>query len=104
MKTIRPFAALLLAAGLLAAASNPPADDTKTTKKDLKPYPLKTCVVSGEKLGEMSPPYVFTYKDRQIKLCCKDCLGDFKKDPAKYVKKLEVAEKARKAKQAKETK
>lgn len=59
-----------------------------------KPYPLKTCVVSDEKLGgEMGDPYVFTYKDREVKLCCKPCMKDFNKNPDKYVKKMEAAEK-----------
>ncbi len=59
-----------------------------------KPYLLKTCIVSDEKLGgDMGKPYVFTYQDREIKLCCKSCLTDFNKNPAKYIKKLEAAEK-----------
>ena len=103
MKKLKTLTAIALTIPLLAGPLAGFAGEEKTAAKP-KPYPLKTCVVSGEKLGEMSPPYVFTYKDRQIKLCCKDCLGDFKKDPAKYVKKLEVAEKAQKAKKAKETK
>ena len=58
-----------------------------------KPYPLKTCVVSDEKFGgDMGDPYVFTYEGREVKLCCKGCLDDFKKDAAKYVKKMEAAE------------
>jgi len=59
-----------------------------------KPYPLNTCVVSDEKFGgDMGDPYVFTYKDREVKLCCKGCLKDFNKEPDKYVKKMEAAEK-----------
>ncbi|HSU55016.1 MAG TPA: YHS domain-containing protein [Candidatus Dormibacteraeota bacterium] len=58
----------------------------------LKPYPLETCVVSGEKLGEMGKPFVHEYQGREIKFCCKNCLKDFNKEPAKYVKKLEEAE------------
>ena len=58
-----------------------------------KPYPLKTCLVSGEKLGGMGEAYVFTNGTREIKLCCKGCLKDFNKDTAKYLKKLEEAEK-----------
>ena len=59
-----------------------------------KPYPLKLCVVSDEKFGgDMGDPYVFTYQGREVKLCCKGCLGDFNKEPAKYVKKMEVGEK-----------
>jgi hypothetical protein len=61
-----------------------------------KPYPLQTCVVSGEKFGgDMGDPHVFTYQGREIKLCCKSCLKDFNKEPAKFIKKLEEAEKAK---------
>ena len=64
-----------------------------------KPYPLKTCVVSDEKLGEMGEPYVFTHEGQEIKLCCKSCLKDFNKNPKKYLKKMgEAAAKEAKAK------
>lgn len=53
-----------------------------------KPYKPGTCVVSGDKLGEMGKPVVFTYQGQEIKLCCKACRKDFDKDPAKYLKKL----------------
>lgn len=49
------------------------------------PYPLSTCLVSGEKLDSMGKPYVFVYRDREIKLCCKACLKKFQKNPAKYM-------------------
>jgi hypothetical protein len=54
-----------------------------------------TCIVSGDKLGEMGPPVHYTYKqagkpDRQIEFCCKDCIADFEKDPAKYLAKLDA--------------
>ena len=64
--------------------------------KKVTPYPLKTCVVSDGKLGEMGDPYVFTYKGREVKLCCKGCLKTFEKDPAKYIKKMQDAEKSAK--------
>ena len=89
---MKKFSALLILAGLLAAPLVTHADDAR--KEAVKPYPLDTCVVSGEKLGEMGKPYVFTHDGREVKLCCKSCLKDFKKDPAKYVKKMEAARKA----------
>ncbi|MBN9688646.1 MAG: hypothetical protein J0M24_00275 [Verrucomicrobia bacterium] len=52
-----------------------------------KPYPLKTCLVTGEGFDH-GKPYVFAYEDQQIQLCCKDCLKDFTKDPAMQIKKL----------------
>ena len=36
-------------------------------------------------------PDVFTHEGQEIKLCCKDCLKDFKKEPAKYTAKLKTA-------------
>ncbi|HSJ04689.1 MAG: hypothetical protein ACAI34_19415 [Verrucomicrobium sp.] len=57
-----------------------------------KPYPLKTCAVSGEDLGTMGKPYVFVKDGQEVKLCCKSCLKDFEKEPAKYLK--EISEKA----------
>lgn len=55
-----------------------------------KPYPLATCLVSGEKLGEMGDPVVFTHEGQEIKLCCKSCKPKFDKAPATYLKKLET--------------
>ena len=89
MKRIKSLLIVVLLTGFGPATLVSLAGD-KDTK--LKPYPLETCVVSGEKLGEMGKPVVYEYKDREIKFCCKDCIKDFKKDPAKYVKKLEEAE------------
>jgi YHS domain-containing protein len=54
---------------------------------------LKTCPVSSEKLGEMGKPFTFTYKDQEVKLCCKSCKKDFDKDPAKYMKLIRAADK-----------
>ena len=82
---LRPVAVLLSA---LAGSVSFAAD--KETKD--KPYPLDKCVVSGEKLGELGKPYVFKHEGHEVQLCCKDCLKDFKKDPAKYMKKLDEAE------------
>ena len=76
-------AGVLLA--VVAVASAGPAE-AKSAKP--KPYPLKTCIVSGEKLGEMGDPHVFTYKGQEIKLCCKNCRKDFDAEPAKYLAKL----------------
>src|SRR5258708_2420894 len=93
---------LLLAAFVAApfsvfAAENSTAEKepAKTTEKaKAKAYPLNTCIVTGEKLGgDMGEPYAFTYKGREIKMCCKDCKKDFDKNPAKFIKKLEAAEK-----------
>lgn len=82
----------LAVAGMLALPFSGLAADKKDAKK-AKPYPLKTCIVSDEKLGEMGDPFVFTYEGQEVKLCCKSCQKDFKKDPAKFMKKIAKAEK-----------
>jgi YHS domain-containing protein len=87
---IAAFSIAALSGALSFAAETPPKADKA------KPYPLTTCVVSGEKLGEMGAPYVLTHEGREVKLCCKSCLKDFNKEPAKFVKKIEAAEKVAK--------
>lgn len=58
-----------------------------------KPYPLDTCVVSGEEIGGMGEGYTFVYEGREIQLCCKGCKKDFDKDPKKYIAKVDTAAK-----------
>lgn len=100
MKLLKIFKPLIVVGGLvvaLAALASPVVAEDKKAET-VKPYPLDTCVVSDEKLGDMGKPYVFTHEGREIKLCCKSCLNGFKKDPAKYIKKIEAAEKSAKKK------
>jgi hypothetical protein len=59
--------------------------DAKTAAK---PYTLEVCIVSGEKLGSMGAPVVHVHEGQEVKLCCKSCLPDFKKEPAKFLAKL----------------
>jgi hypothetical protein len=61
-------------------------------------YPVDFCVVSGDKLedGDMGPPINYTHKqdgksDRLVRLCCKSCVKDFKKDPEKFLKMIDEA-------------
>src|SRR3954471_2508618 len=89
MKRLKPLICTLLITSFAAA---PLAGFAAEKETKPKPYTLKTCPVSDEKLGEMGKPFAFTHEGREIKLCCKDCQKDFKKDPAKYIKKIEKAE------------
>ncbi len=88
MKLTKHLLTLALLTGLAAGTLSLRAADEKA-----KAYPLDKCVVSDEKLGEHGKPYVFTSDGQEVKLCCKDCLKDFKKDKAKYMKKIEDAQK-----------
>ena len=60
----------------------------ETTAKSSSEYPLDTCVVSGEKLGSMGDPIVIKHEGTEVRFCCKSCIKKFKKDPAKYLSKL----------------
>ena len=73
----------------MAGMATPMSDASTNATPDL----LSTCPVSGEKLGEMGKPYVFTYKGQEVNLCCKGCKNDFDKDPEKYVAKIRAADK-----------
>ncbi len=59
------------------------------TKGELKPYPLKTCIVSDNDLDSMGEQASFVYQGQTVKVCCKACIAKFEKNPAKYLKKLE---------------
>lgn len=62
---------------------------TMALAAEAKPaYPLTTCVVSGEKLGEMGPPVVINYQGTEVRFCCNGCVKKFNADPAKYLVKL----------------
>ncbi len=61
------------------------------------PYPLDTCIISGDKLNSMGEGVSVVRDGREIKFCCAGCIKDFDKSPAKYVAKLVEAEKAKPA-------
>ena len=94
MKILNAIKTTVFGIGLLvalAALVSPALAEDK--KAAAKPYPLDTCLVSDEKLGADAKmkTFVFTHEGQEIKLCCKSCQKDFKKEPAKYLKKLEAA-------------
>ncbi len=75
MKTKLAILLLLSSLGLQAAAG-------------VKPYPLKTCLVSGNTLGSMGDPVTKVYDGQEIKFCCKPCVKKFEANQAKYLAKL----------------
>ncbi len=88
MKTSTFFA--LLSAALLGVTLARAADGQ--TSGVPATYPLSECPISGKKLGEMGKPFKVTSEGTDVYLCCKGCLKDFNKDPAKYVKGVKDAE------------
>lgn len=76
---------LATAGGLAAAEGTTPAAPAAT------PYPLNTCIVSGEALGSMGEAISLVEQGREVKFCCKGCIKAFKKDPATFLAKLPAA-------------
>ena len=96
MKTIQ---ILSLAAGFsfLASCASPGNTASKTSgaassssvaTSGIKPYPLNTCIVTDNKLGSMGAVVTKTYKNQEVKFCCKACVKKFDANPEKYLKKI----------------
>lgn len=48
----------------------------------------KICPVSGEKVGQMGEIVTYEHEGKVYNLCCTMCEKDFKKDPQKYIEKV----------------
>jgi YHS domain-containing protein len=84
--------ALVLLSSMLLSGAALNAADAKPTGVPAD-YPLTKCVVSDETLGEMGKPVKVTHDGTDVYLCCKSCIKDFNKEPAKYVEKVKSAPK-----------
>ena len=57
-----------------------------------KKYAAKTCVVSDEAFGgEMGDPVDYVIGNRMVRMCCNGCVKTLRKDPLKYLAKLETS-------------
>ncbi len=83
--TLRTLTATLLLGLALAACAT--SESTATAGK-VKPYPLKTCLVTGNDLDSMGGPVTRVYDGQQIKFCCKPCVQKFEANPGKYLAQL----------------
>ena len=55
-------------------------------------YPMAACMVSGDKLGgDMGKPVDLVVGNRLVRFCCPDCVKDFNKNPAKFLKMIDDA-------------
>lgn len=61
---------------------------TETTKQAVNAG-NKICPVSGEKIGEGMEAVTYEYEGKTYNFCCAMCIDEFKKDPQKYIKKVE---------------
>jgi YHS domain-containing protein len=86
-RMVASCAALMIAAtafGQGGTADKPDAANALVTKKQLKPQ--TTCPVMGEPIDKNL--YV-DYNGKRIYVCCANCIDKVKKNPEKYIKKLE---------------
>jgi hypothetical protein len=66
------------------------ADEPSVTQKSARnvdtatPSENSVCPDSGDKVGSIGKPVYVIYQGKKIGLCCRECLKDFQKDPAKY--------------------
>lgn len=111
MKTVSRFVPVLFAASALLAlaacseAKTPPAPPAPPVQpapaqvapaaapapaKTAAAYPLATCPISGEKLGEMGPAVVKVYDGEEVHFCCKNCPPKFEKDLAANLAKVKA--------------
>lgn len=93
MKVMRVCALPLFCLSLSLVCPAGLAADSAGKSAKVKPYPIETCVVSGEKLGGMGEPFVFVHDGREVQLCCKSCKKDFDKGTAQFVAKIDEAAK-----------
>lgn len=77
---------------MLAALVAVPALGAEEGAQQERPYPLSTCVVSGEDLGSMGDAVIIQHEGREVRLCCRNCARKFQKDPARYMAKLDAAQ------------
>ena len=70
---------------LLAACASPSGGPTAG---GIRPYPLKTCLVTDNDLDSMGERTTIVREGRELKFCCEPCVGKFDKNPTKYLAKL----------------
>jgi YHS domain-containing protein len=95
MKTLS-IAILLSLSGLAVPFQEPAAkpasaapEDAKIISQQAPSYPLTTCPISHEPLDSMGKPVDLVHEGRMVRLCCKSCLKEFKKDPAPVLKSID---------------
>lgn len=90
MKTLLVLVTLLATVGFATDAPNTPETKPAAPAPTApKPYPLKTCIVSDNDLDSMGEQTSIVYEGRVIKFCCQPCVAKFRKNPAKYLPKIE---------------
>ena len=87
MKVIAYVTCVLLVIGLVAAGCGKKEETKKSPAAAVQAMvEQQTCPVMG---GAVDKQYYADYNGRRIYFCCPMCKGEFEKDPAKYVAKVD---------------
>jgi YHS domain-containing protein len=90
----------LMSAGIGAAFAMSCKEMNATTSAPQKSAAVNVgntiCPVTGEKIDE-SAKATYEYQGKVYNFCCAMCLDDFKKNPAKYIAKVEEELKSNRA-------
>jgi YHS domain-containing protein len=83
---MKPFLILTLTTTLATSvfAGNPPTVAPAQDQPANGSARNAVCPVSGDKVGSIGKPVIVDYQGKKIALCCRNCVKDFKKNPAKY--------------------
>jgi YHS domain-containing protein len=79
-----------LVAGNAAVLAEESAQPAKASSEVVQPVNVgnKICPVSGDKINEETKA-TYEYQGKIYNFCCPMCIDEFKKDPEKYIKKIE---------------
>jgi len=88
-----PFPLLAPALLTCCATTTPTNTSTRTvtpsvSTSGVKSYPLKTCIVTDNDLESMGGSIRLVHEGQEVKFCCQPCIGKFRTDPGKYLRKL----------------
>jgi type II secretory ATPase GspE/PulE/Tfp pilus assembly ATPase PilB-like protein len=65
--------------------------DAAVITQQSESYPLTTCPISGEELGDMGEAINVVYAGRLVKLCCNMCVPKFEANPMPTIEKIDAA-------------
>jgi YHS domain-containing protein len=82
------IATLVLISGTILLAGTESPGVTIEDSNKAEDVGNKFCPVSGEEIEESSKA-TYEYNGKIYNFCCASCIEEFKKDPEKYIKKIE---------------
>ncbi len=91
--SVLAFAEIPVNATTQVVATEPVSVVTPATVKEAVNVGNKICPVSGESIDEAKKA-TYEYEGKIYNFCCPECIDAFKKEPQKYIQKVEDGSKA----------